>query len=63
MLGKSKFVLISSGNHTHAEIQVTGTLEKNLSSTIGPPAGIDPTPIVRSQTFNQLKHSAIIVIR
>ena len=33
----------SSGIHTHIKFK-PGTVEKN-SSTIGPPAGIEPTPL------------------
>ncbi len=36
--------LTTSGKYTHVEILTAGTVEKN-SSTIGPPAGIEPTPV------------------
>ncbi len=38
-----KTAFSTSGNYTQVEI-LQGTVEKN-SSTIGPPAGIEPTPV------------------
>ncbi len=41
---KGKCVLVSSGNVIHMSKFEPGTVEKN-SSTIGPPAGIEPTSV------------------